>query len=83
MLYSNKELIDDIKNGLRDEIELLEYVTSNDIRIAIAVAEFKWASEPIVDIAAHDLDSNVRRAALCNPNIGRKTVAMLTIDDDP
>lgn len=74
--------IHDIKNGLLDEVELLECVTSDDLEVAIMAASSRWATEPIIDIAAHDLDRDVRMAALGNPNIGRKTILLLTEDKD-
>ncbi len=75
-------VIEQIKKGLVDEVELLEYVTDNDINIAIAAAESKFATEPILDIAAHDKDREVRLAAVKNSNTGIKTLKMLTKDID-
>ena len=75
-------LIEQIKNGELDEVELLEYVTDNDINVAIAVAESSMATEPILDIAANDIDRRVRLAAVMNPNIGKQTLIRLTKDTD-
>ena len=75
-------VIEQIKKGLVDEVELLVYVTDNDINIAIAAAESKFATEPILDIAAHDKDREVRLAAVKNSNTGIKTLKMLTKDID-
>lgn len=74
------ELIEKIKSGGLDEADLLEYVTDNDITIAIAVAGSAYATEPILDIAAHDADARVRSAALNNPNIGKETIQFLCSD---
>lgn len=71
-----------IKNGECDEVDLLEYITDNDIKVAIAAAESLVANEPILDIAARDRDRRVRLAAVCNPNIGRKTLEFLVNDSD-
>ena len=75
-------LINAIKTGKIDEVGLLDYVTDNDISIAIAVAESVWASSPILDIAAHDNDRRVRWAALNNKNIGTETLRFLCKDED-
>lgn len=75
-------LIEQIKNGELDEVELLEYVTDNDVDVAIAVAESTMATEPILDIAANDIDKRVRFAAVMNPNIGKDTLIRLTRDID-
>ena len=61
---------------------MVEYVTDNDINIAIAAAESKLATEPILDIAAHDKDREVRLAAVRNPNMGIDTLKMLSKDND-
>lgn len=74
--------IEKIKKGLIDESELLEFVTDNDINIAIAVAESKFSTEPILDIAAHDKDREVRLAAVKNSNTGIKTLKLLSKDVD-
>lgn len=66
-----------IRNGEIDEIDLFEYVTDNDINLAIAVAGCDSATEAILDIAAHDKDSTVRKAAINNENIGVKTLQYL------
>lgn len=76
------DVIEMIKNGKVDEFDLLKYVTDNDINMAIAVAESKFATEPILDIAAHDKDSAVRKAAVNNKNIGVKTLQYLLKDVD-
>ena len=75
-------VLDQIRSDNCDEVELLEYITDNNIEIAIAVAESKLATEPILDIAAMDNDRNVRYAALNNPNIGKRTLEKLTSDTD-
>lgn len=75
-------IIERIKNGMVSELELLDYVTDNDINVAVAVAESRFATAPILDIAAHDKDPRVRRAAACNPNIGEKTLLYLAKDND-
>lgn len=76
------DIIEKIKNGDVDELDLVEYVTDNDINIAIAAAESKLATEPILDIAAHDKDREVRLAAVRNPNMGIDTLKMLSKDND-
>ena len=75
-------LIEEIKSGGMDEVDLLEYVTDNDIAVAIAAAESPAATEPVLDIAAHDKDRRVRIAALGNPNIGNETLGFLCGDAD-
>lgn len=75
-------IIEMIKNGNCDEADLLEYITDNDIEIAIAAAESELATEPILDVAAHDRDERVREAALNNPNIGNKTLRFLLNDQN-
>ena len=76
------DIIEKIKSGDVDELDLLEYITDNDINTAIAVAESELATEPILDIAAHDKDRKVRLAAVRNPNIGIDTLKMLSKDND-
>lgn len=76
------DIIRKIKCGEVDELGLLEYVTSNDINIAIAAAESSIATEPILDIAARDRDRLVRLAAVKNLNIGKKTLQFLLKDSD-
>ena len=76
------DIIEKIKSGDIKEIELLEYVTDNDINIAIAAAESELATELILDIAAHDKDREVRLAAVRNPNMGIDTLKMLSKDND-
>ena len=75
-------LIDEIKLGKVDESDLLEYVTSNDVDVAIAVASSKMATLPIIDIAAHYNDRRVRLAVITNKNIGNDTVLFLCDDKD-
>lgn len=75
-------LIEKISAGLLDEASLLEYVTDNDVRIAIAVAQCPNATPSILDIAAHDSDSRVRCAALNNPHIRKETIEYLCADQD-
>ena len=69
-----------IGKGLCDEVELLEYITDNNIEIAIAAAQSPIASGPILDIAARDRDEQVRLAALNNPNISYRTLVLLSND---
>ncbi len=76
------DIIEVIKSGKCNEADLLEFITNNDIEIAIAAAESELATEPILDIAAHDRDKKVRMAALNNPNIGDKTLKFLFNDQD-
>ncbi|MCM1124132.1 MAG: hypothetical protein NC416_16245 [Eubacterium sp.] len=71
-----------IKAGEVDEVDLLEYITDNDIEVAIAAAESDLATEPILDIAAHDRDARVRLAAVNNVHIGRNTLMLLKNDID-
>lgn len=75
-------LINAIKTGKIDEVGLLNYVSDNDVSVAIAVAESPWSSPPILDIAAHDNDRRVRWAALNNKNIEMKTLRFLCNDND-
>lgn len=75
-------IIDDIMSGNIDEVDLLEYVISNDLDVAIAAASCKVATETILDIAAQDSNKNVRRAAIMNPNIGDRTMLKLCSDID-
>jgi len=75
-------IIDMIRTGNVDEADLLEYVTDNDINIAIAAAESDLATEPILDIAAHDKDKRVRLAAVNNTNTGKETLLLLSKDAD-
>ncbi len=75
-------IIEKIKCGNVTELDLLEYITDNDISVAIAAAESKLATEPILDIAAHDKDREVRLAAVKNPNMGVDTLKMLKEDVD-
>lgn len=75
-------LIDLIKAGMMDEADLLEYVTDNDVRIAIAVAEAPNVTPPILNIAAHDRNREVRLAAVKNPNIDKITLQYLKNDKE-
>ena len=70
-------IIQKIKNGEVDEVDLLEYITDNDIDVAIAAAESEIATEPILDIASRDKDRRVRKAVVCNKNIGVRTLKYL------
>lgn len=76
------DIVKKIKNGEVDEVDLLEYITDNDINVAIAAAESDIATEPILDIAAHDKDKMVRMAAVKNKNTGIQTLQYLSKDDD-
>ena len=75
-------LLDRIKNGMFDEADLLEFVTDNDVEVAIAAAESSNATEPILNIAARDKDKRVRLAAVNNRNIGMETLNYLVNDPD-
>lgn len=75
-------IIESIKADLVGEADLLEYVTSNDITVAIAAAESKSATEPILAVAAHDRDKRVRLAALNNKNVETETLEFLIHDMD-
>lgn len=75
-------IIERIKNREVDEMDLMEFITDNDIDIAIAAAESDIATEPILDIAAHDKDREVRMAAVNNKNTGMKTLQYLLKDSD-
>ena len=75
------DIINMIKNGEVDEVDLLEYITDNDINVAVAAAESDIATEPILDIAAHDKDIAVRMAAVNNKNIGVHTLQYLLGDE--
>lgn len=81
ILNESNNIINKIKSGNIDEDDLLEYITDNDI--AVAIAESKYATEPILDIVAHDNDKAVRMAALKNTNIGINTLKFLCKDSDP
>lgn len=72
----------DVQFGKVNEEDLLEYVTSNNIEIAIEAARSLYATEPILDIAAHDKDWEVRMAAVQNPNIGCKSLEYLLKDSN-
>ncbi len=76
------DIYDHIRFEESDEVVLLEYITDNDINIAIAAAESRYATGPVLDIAAHDKDRKVRLAALNNPNISKRTLMFLTGDSD-
>jgi hypothetical protein len=76
------QIIKNIDMGYFDEVELLELVTENNYKIAIAVAESKYATEPILDIASHDKDRKIRLAALNNKNIGIDSIKFLIKDED-
>lgn len=76
------DIIKMIKNGEVDEVDLLEYITDNDINVAIVAAESDIATKPILDIAAHDKDRAVRKAAVNNKNIGVQTLQYLLEDED-
>ena len=76
------DLLERIRKGLFDEADLLEYVTDNDVEIAIAASEACNATEAILDIAARDKDRRVRIAAVKNNNIGVETLRYLAGDTD-
>lgn len=71
-----------LKAGMVDTAELLEFVTDNDIRLALAAAEAPNAAAPILDIAAHDRDRLMRLAAAKHPNTSRNTLMLLVGDAD-
>lgn len=75
-------IIEEIKEGKVDELDLLEYITDNDVSVAIAAAQSNIATEPILDIASRDQNREVRMAAVKNPNIGKKTLQYLMKDSD-
>lgn len=75
-------LLDDIRNGNMDDAELLELVTSNDLAVALAVADSEYAPRPVLDIAAHDKDRLVRLAVAGNSKTGLRTLAYLCSDRD-
>ena len=75
-------IIDQIRAGELDEVELLEHVTDNDVNVAIVVAESEMATNSILDIAAHDRDKRVRMAAVNNPNISKTILKYLINDSD-
>lgn len=76
------DIINKIKNNDCDEVDLLEFITDNNVEIAISAAESSMATGPILDIASRDKDKRVRIAALRNPNIEGKTIEYLTHDSD-
>ena len=76
------DIIKMIREGELTEADVLEYVTDNDIDVAVAAAESDFATEPILDIAAHDKDRAVRKAAVCNKNTGVQTLQYLSKDRD-
>ena len=75
-------IIEQIRAGELGEEDLLEYITDNDVNVAIAVAESEMATDSILDIAAHDRDRSVRLAAVNNPNIAEITLRFLLNDLD-
>lgn len=76
------QLIERIEQGLLEVDELLEYVTDNDVDIAIAVAKAPNVTEPILNIASHDKDVLVRKAVANNPNTTKKVLEYLLSDKD-
>lgn len=77
-----EQLLFNIREGRLDEIDLLEYVTDNDIDIAEASAASINASAAILDIAARDKDVRVRMATVNNPNTEKHTLEVLSNDED-
>lgn len=75
-------IIEFIKSNKCDEADLLEYITDNNVEIAIAAAASPKATGALLDIAARDKDKRVRMAALNNPNIEKRTVETLKKDSD-
>ena len=75
-------IIEDILGGKVKEVDLLEFVTSNDIRVAVAVASSQYATETILDIAAHDKDKDVRLAVVDNKYTGKDTLKFLSNDNE-
>ena len=71
-----------IRDGNIDEADLLELVTNNDFDIALAVANCKCSTEPILDIAAHDRDDRIRLAVVNNDNCGVRTLQYLEKDSN-
>lgn len=76
-------IIERIRSGQVSELELLDYITSNDFSIALAAAESPFASPSVLQIASHDNDSRIRLAALKNENIPTKAILFLCNDPDP
>ena len=76
------DIVKKIRSGNVGEVDLLEYITDNDINVAIAVAESDIATEPILDIGAHDKDRAVRLAVVKNMNTGSRTLRYLLHDSD-
>ena len=77
-----EQLLFNIREGRLDEVDLLEYVTDNDIDIAEASAAAINASSTILDIAARDKDVRVRMATVNNPNTEKHTLEFLANDED-
>ena len=75
-------IINKINEGNVDEVDLLEFITSNDFEIALAAAESPLSSSPILAIAALDSDKRIRIAALKNKNMDDETVILLCNDPD-
>lgn len=79
-MYLN--IVEQIKQNLVSKEELFEYITDNDLEIAVAAASSHLADEIILDVAAHDKDREVRLAAVKNPNIGKSSLLFLSNDID-
>lgn len=75
------DTITKIRNGEVDETELLEYVTSNDVELALAVACSDFATASILKIAAWDKDDKVRLAVINNKNTNDDTIRLLCNDE--
>ena len=75
-----EHIIDKIRNGATEELDLLEFVTDNDPDIAIAVASAPNATPEILDIASRDNDYRVRMAAVNNRNVAKSTLVYLCND---
>ena len=75
--------IEKIKAGCVDEADLLEFITDNDLLVAIAAASSPLATAPILDIASHDQDYQIRLAALNNEHLSQDTLLFLCNDPEP
>lgn len=79
--FSEMTPIEKINSGNVDEADLLEFITDNNILIAIAAASSPLATTHILDIASLDQDYRVRLAALNNEHLSQS--ALLSLCDDP
>ena len=75
-------ILDDIKAGKVDSADLFEYVSGNDVGLAIAAASAPNADGPTLELAAMDLDYRVRLAAAKNINTDKDTLDTLCLDEN-